>query len=379
MVFSLGYYDAIVAICSAALSIMMVLVQENGRMGADTKKRLYMTYGILFLAMLMERFAVLLNGAPEWTRWIHAAAKCLDYIFTPVVGMMFIRQMAQKGRYYRFIYGILVLNILLQTSSLFTGWTFYLDAENYYHHGTLYILYTAIYVAVMLLAVVQFRAFGQQFRQQNHLSLYLTVALVFFGIVVQELTGTRLSYLTLTMGAVLLFIHNNEFNQQQKDDVVSEQRHQLNTDPMTGLLNRYAYTNRLNELTELSSLPADTVVFALDINGLKAANDTYGHQAGDELITGLGRCIQETFEPDGECYRTGGDEFVVILRADEKRISELSETLTRKVNAWKPGYGRSSGLSFGAVQASEYPEHPIEALISIADERMYEQKSRYYR
>lgn len=358
---------------------MMVLVRENGRMQIPVKKRLYLTYEILFLAMLMERFGVLLNGAPDWTRWIHALVKCMDYILTPVVGMMFIRQVSQEGKRYRIINWIMAGNVLLQICSIFTGWTFFLDEGNIYHHGPLYFLYSAIYVAVMLFALMQFRVFGQQFRKQNHLSLYLSVALIIIGIAVQELTGLRLSYLALTLGAILLFIHNNEYNQQERDDVVQEQRLQLSTDPLTGLLSRYAYSSRLIEMNELTALPEETAVFMLDINGLKTVNDEYGHQAGDELIIGMARCIQDTFEPYGKCYRTGGDEFVVILLANQNRVSQLGEVLSRKVRGWKGAYGKSPGLSLGAVRACEFPACTMEKLIAIADERMYEQKGLYYR
>lgn len=89
------YYNAIIILSLFSLAILAVLIRENGRMQSETKQNLYQTYCVLGLAMLMEWLAIRLNGAPEWTRPLHSVVKCLDYIFTPLVGIMFIRQMAR--------------------------------------------------------------------------------------------------------------------------------------------------------------------------------------------------------------------------------------------------------------------------------------------
>ncbi|MBR5705734.1 MAG: diguanylate cyclase, partial [Deltaproteobacteria bacterium] len=58
--------------------------------------------------------------------------------------------------------------------------------------------------------------------------------------------------------------------------------------------------------------PEDLAVFSIDVNGLKTVNDSLGHDAGDELIRGAADCISAAFGQTGKCYRTGGDEFVVL-------------------------------------------------------------------
>lgn len=328
------YYNAIVIFSLSSLAVLAVLIRENGRMQSETKRNLYQTYCALGLAMLMEWLAVRLNGAPEWTRSLHSVVKCLDYIFTPLVGIMFIRQMAQDGRHVRFVRTILAVNCLLQVSSIFTGWTFWLDENNEYHHGPLYLAYILIYLCVLLFVVYQFREFGQRFKKRNRRSLYLTVLMAVTGIAVQEITGLRLSYLSLTMSAALLFVHNNEFNQMERDDEIQKQRSLLMTDAMTGLKSRYAYSELLNQYNR-KVLSDSVTVFMIDINGLKATNNARGHLAGDELIMGMAKCISDTFSPFGTCFRTGGDEFVVILETDDGRGPELSDSLAKRVREWK--------------------------------------------
>ena len=88
------------------------------------------------------------------------------------------------------------------------------------------------------------------------------------------------------------------------------------TDMLTGLGNRHAYTEDARKY-ETGSLPADLTIIYLDVNELKHINDTLGHHAGDELICGAAECISKVFFRVGGCYRTGGDEFIVMGRFDD--------------------------------------------------------------
>lgn len=86
------------------------------------------------------------------------------------------------------------------------------------------------------------------------------------------------------------------------------------TDPMTGLYNRGAFDKYLNnelQLKERYDTPLSLLM--LDIDDFKIINDSYGHQAGDEVIICLAKILkQATREVDKPC-RYGGDEFIVIM------------------------------------------------------------------
>ena len=79
---------------------------------------------------------------------------------------------------------------------------------------------------------------------------------------------------------------------------------------LTGLQNRRGYAEKIDELTE--KLPENCFVVMADINGLKEANDNFGHDAGDELITASANSLCEAFGKEASIYRLGGDEFGVI-------------------------------------------------------------------
>lgn len=373
-------YGALILFSCASLGIMMVLIHENARMRHATKQRLYLTYSTIILASMAEAAAILLNGAPDWTRNLHLAIKGLDYTLTPLVGFMFVRQIQRDKKWGKLLLVLLLLNAMLQGISFFTGWTYFVDAENYYHHGPLYILYALIYIGIMIFAAWQFLLYSLRFKSSNRFSLYLIVLLLLSGIALQELYEVQIVYVALAMGSILLFIHNNEYNQQKSDSTISEQRTLLETDALTGMKSRYAYNEALNAMSEPDSMPDDSAVFMIDINGLKQVNDQHGHSAGDELICGTAQCISEVLSPYGECYRTGGDEFVAILRGiTETNISELCSRLLKSVNEWRGEFIRHSSVSYGYVCAAECPGYSAEALVRVADERMYWCKDQYYK
>jgi diguanylate cyclase len=95
--------------------------------------------------------------------------------------------------------------------------------------------------------------------------------------------------------------------------IISDQfRHQATHDPLTGLANRAAVLGRLAAALEPGRGTCAGLCY-LDLDGFKAINDRYGHQAGDELLVAVARRIGETARRHGALAgRLGGDEFVVV-------------------------------------------------------------------
>jgi diguanylate cyclase (GGDEF)-like protein len=148
------------------------------------------------------------------------------------------------------------------------------------------------------------------------------------------------------------------------------------TDMLTGLFNRRAFEDHIDHLRNQTSLE-DIIIVALDVNSLKQVNDSLGHAAGDELITGSASLIQETFAPFGKCYRTGGDEFVAILEKPVSDISVLTTQFDLSIANWHGKYIDHITISYGIVCGSD-PSCTIDQLILLADEQMYRRKKAYY-
>lgn len=148
------------------------------------------------------------------------------------------------------------------------------------------------------------------------------------------------------------------------------------TDRLTHCYNRRAYENDIRSFSD--KLSDDFVFVSIDVNGLKMVNDTMGHAAGDELLSGAAKCMRRCFEDVGKVYRTGGDEFAIILFADDEKLAELRQAFDKAINEWSGETVKSLSVSCGYVMAKEYPDFSAVEIAKLADVRMYEAKAEHY-
>jgi len=155
------------------------------------------------------------------------------------------------------------------------------------------------------------------------------------------------------------------------------ERENAEIDVMTGLSNRRFYEDNMKRFLT-GPLPENLNYIAIDINGLKYANDNFGHEAGDRLIIGAAECIDQCFGDRGTVYRVGGDEFVALVTAKEEELKELFNKFETAMNGWSDVSGIKLSMSYGYVRSAERPGSNITELAKEADERMYDAKERYY-
>lgn len=147
------------------------------------------------------------------------------------------------------------------------------------------------------------------------------------------------------------------------------------TDEMTGLFNRHHMERVMDKIDEDKFQYA---VIGFDLNGLKAINDSQGHDIGDEYITSFGKILLETFGDSATVVRTGGDEFEVIIGDVEKssntvgRLLNIMQTKIDSVNEKHSEWNMS--VAFGMAQYNEPECINIRQAIKIADDRMYKMK-----
>ena len=151
-------------------------------------------------------------------------------------------------------------------------------------------------------------------------------------------------------------------------------RYTSNTDELTRCYNRRAYEEDINKL----DLSKEWVYISMDINGLKRANDSFGHVAGDELIRAAADCMKNSFSEHGKVYRVGGDEFVVIITKDIPQFENILRTFEQRVASWHGEFVESMAVSYGYVFSSERKWNSIFDVSKASDERMYESKKQYY-
>lgn len=180
-------------------------------------------------------------------------------------------------------------------------------------------------------------------------------------------------FLYLLLAVVIIFFVVRNMNRRLIDE-----HKNANTDQLTGLPNRRAYEID-SKILEQDPRKEKLVYGVFDINGLKAANDLLGHEAGDELLIAASKYLRECFGPYGTVYRTGGDEFVAILFLDEEHLKQAEEEFIDHIESWSRSHGRELSLSWGWASFHENPELTLAELAKVADRRMYENKANYYK
>lgn len=151
---------------------------------------------------------------------------------------------------------------------------------------------------------------------------------------------------------------------KQKEQYLKE----INYDSMTGLRNKKAFKE------DIELLNCGCYFISIDANELKRTNDTLGHVYGDKLLTGIAENIKKIF--GDYSYRTGGDEFYVIL-------SDVTEDVViSKIKNLKDSLSShsESGMTFSVSSGYAYSENKDDRQNSIeeADRQMYKDKQEYH-
>lgn len=135
--------------------------------------------------------------------------------------------------------------------------------------------------------------------------------------------------------------------------------HQASHDSLTGLANRAHFNKELSERLELASAEEKLSVLFIDLDRFKAVNDTFGHPAGDQLITMVAARLRSLL-PNALIARIGGDEFTLLLEGeDAQRADQVAFKIIQSLN--EPfdlsGAEASIGASLGIAHANGKADH----------------------
>ncbi|MGH9133314.1 MAG: putative bifunctional diguanylate cyclase/phosphodiesterase, partial [Ilumatobacteraceae bacterium] len=157
-----------------------------------------------------------------------------------------------------------------------------------------------------------------------------------------------------------------------------QRAHEASHDPLTKLLNRRSFSDRLTELLDADGpFERSGALLLLDLDGFKEINDRLGHQVGDSLLHGFAERLEREMPEGAFAARLGGDEFAILLPGalDPKATKQLTVDLHTRlcrpllVNGFPLSVSMSIGLSFA-------PQHGQAAtdLLAAADIAMYRAK-----
>jgi diguanylate cyclase (GGDEF)-like protein len=152
-------------------------------------------------------------------------------------------------------------------------------------------------------------------------------------------------------------------------------------DDLTNVLNRRSLMERLDAQMAEAARHGDIFAVALcDVDGLKSVNDTAGHLAGNEVLTKVANLMRESVRAEDVVARFGGDEFVLLLPRTgllpaQALVGRIEARLREETYHWA---GRDHPLPSVSFGIAWFPEdgRTDDALLAVADERMYEDKAR---
>jgi diguanylate cyclase (GGDEF)-like protein len=186
--------------------------------------------------------------------------------------------------------------------------------------------------------------------------------------------GAIMLALILFVLAVAMFLAREIGRRAQAEEKLEEM---ATTDALTGLRNRRKFDAVIDaEWRRAARQKMPLALLMIDADRFKSYNDTFGHQAGDEILVGIAICISDSVRRSGDCAaRYGGEEFAVLLPGlSPLQAVGVAETIRLKVLQWSDDPTITT-VSVGVASLTPAPAMDWSALVAAADKALYAAKA----
>jgi diguanylate cyclase (GGDEF)-like protein len=186
--------------------------------------------------------------------------------------------------------------------------------------------------------------------------------------------GAIMVLLILFVLAVTLFLAREIGRRAEAEDKLEEL---ATTDALTGLRNRRKFDTEIdNEWRRAARQKSPLALLMIDADHFKAYNDTFGHQAGDQVLIGIAICISDSVKRAGDCAaRYGGEEFAVLLLGlSAVQALGVAETIRLKVQQWSDE-PTATTVSIGVASLTPTAAMEWHELLKAADKALYAAKA----
>ena len=160
---------------------------------------------------------------------------------------------------------------------------------------------------------------------------------------------------------------------RENERLLATSREEALTDALTGLPNRRALVSDLGALFNPARNAVPHIVGLFDLDGFKQFNDTFGHPAGDALLTRLGRRLSEAMAGEAKAYRMGGDEFCVLVPfgAGEDPLA-IADLAAKALSEASDGVVIECSYGTASIPAEA---QTMEQVLRLVDHRLYDRKT----
>lgn len=354
---------AIIALCFT-ISLAKRNVAVNNK-----KNMIYIFASVTTIILLILEITTILMAISSNNKLIvpHRIANILGFSLSPVVPfiLLFFNSNKEKNSLYKYFLTIpLFFNTFICALSYKAGFIFFVDAQNQYTRGNLFLIPTIIsifyYMLFLITVIKNIAEYEKEDKKILALVLFIPILAIIFQIMFKNLI---LIWSSTSISLLLYYIFLLEL--------------QFRYDIQTKIRNRAAFEKEMEQNIR-NNKNATIVVF--DLNNLKGTNDKYGHKAGDEMILQAAKIIEESFTHMGKAYRIGGDEFCVICKdvwseLVDSALSNLDDLLI-KVNQNRH---IKIVIAYGYAFYNKNESESIYCTFTKADKAMYTHKAKLKR
>lgn len=288
---------------------------------------------------------------------------------------------------------ILIIIEFLILLNLFSKHLFYIDGNNVYTHGPYFYVMHIVSIFYIVIAGMTLTINWKKLDEKNKFCGVTIIAsyvipmilqIFFFPNILLCMFGASLMLLVIffsleTPDYIKLQETLELLEKTQNELIESNKRNYklAHFDQMSGLYNRTAYEEKLEELSNhFEEIKKDNniIIFTADLNFLKYLNDNFGHHMGDNAIRETAQILLECFSSNNEfCYRTGGDEFCVIsigntIEDYEIQFNNFLKRTKEKKN--EVDYPYSIACAYHVIT-----EDSLAKAMQVVDEKMYKNKT----
>lgn len=363
------------------LGIIMVIIGIFSSGRGDHQQLEFLTLGMF--AVLTAAWSVNDTLILQMLTQNPALIRLMNYmtlIFLPYFVVSFIAYATnhQKSQLLPTLFTVVCLNFLVNL--LFTV-TKRSDYYNMVKLSQVVIVFSLVIAAYFVITAVHRNQVEKRFLLTflagiSALGLGTAVDLIRFRMTTGVLQVTSLyarigSLFFLVMIGLHLILENNRLQRETSQALARL----AFVDGLTGLKNRLAF-NKAEEALQVEP-DAKCIIMQFDINDLKKVNDVYGHAEGDRHICGAAHIIRDCTQAAGDCYRTGGDEFITIFQGtdDETAAQHCITQMEQLVQAYNEQEKPPVLMDIAYGMASYRSEEgSLEQAEQLADQRMYECK-----
>ena len=349
------YFFILTTIDLFVLGFMCLLTRLSESLNKKQKRGFLLAFALIACISVLEVITIVVDGAPTGCRWLNILSNYLGFGLTPAVALCLVYVLDKKS-IIRCVFKAAVCcegaYLLFLAATLPYGLVFSVSRENLYARGKYFYIYVAMYYAAMLYLMVATVRTAAAFQNRSRTLIYpLTLFLGAETVIQIALPSLHVTWLCVTLLSVLYYIY------------CSEMWNQL--DALTGLLNQNSYLNRTAEMRRSGG-----VLVVFDVDDFKQINDRYGHLQGDICLAEIGRCIKKAYARSGYCYRTGGDEFCVLME-NADREAQCAQEFVRQLEQRRKAVDFLPTVSFGSAP---FLGEDVLAVKNRADREMYRYK-----